>query len=110
MGARVHSEQDGVTANRRILVIDDSVLVVETVREALEEDGVEVEGVTDLASLDHAQRLDRFDLILIDVQMPAMFGDDVAHRQIAHPLCKKQIGEPVQELLLCRSFGHTHLP
>jgi CheY-like chemotaxis protein len=71
-------EQDGVTANRRILVIDDSVLVVETVREALEEDGVEVEGVTDLASLDHSQRLDRFDLILIDVQMPAMFGDDVA--------------------------------
>lgn len=78
MGARVHLEQDGVTANRRILVIDDSVLVVETVREALEEEGVEVEGVTDLASLDHAQRLDRFDLILIDVQMPAMFGDDVA--------------------------------
>ena len=67
-----------MTANQRILLIDDSELVVEAVREALEVDGVEVEGVTDVASLDPSQRLDRFVLILIDVQMPAMFGDDVA--------------------------------
>lgn len=67
-----------MTANQRILLIDDSVLVVEAISEALVEDGVEVEGVTDLAALDHSQRLGRFDLILIDVQMPAMFGDDVA--------------------------------
>jgi two-component system response regulator FimZ (fimbrial Z protein) len=67
-----------VTANRRILLIDDSVLVVEAVSEALEADGVAVEGVTDLAAIDQSQDLARFDLILIDVQMPMMFGDDVA--------------------------------
>lgn len=66
-----------MTATHRILLIDDSPLVVEAVREGLE-DEVEVEGVVDLSALDQSQVLDRFDLILIDVQMPAMFGDDVA--------------------------------
>jgi DNA-binding response OmpR family regulator len=67
-----------VTANQRILVIDDSPLVVEAISDGLEEYGVEVEGVTDLSEIDQSQGLDRFGLILIDVQMPAMFGDDVA--------------------------------
>jgi len=67
-----------VTANQRILLIDDSLLVVEAVRDGLEEDGVVVEGVTDVTALDPEEQVDRFDLILIDVQMPAMFGDDVA--------------------------------
>ena len=67
-----------MTANQRILVIDDSPLVVEAISDGLEEDGVVVEGVTDLTELDQSQGLERFSLILIDVQMPAMFGDDVA--------------------------------
>lgn len=67
-----------MTANQRILVIDDSPLVVEAISDGLEEFGVEVEGVTDLSEIDQSQGLDRFGLILIDVQMPAMFGDDVA--------------------------------
>ena len=71
-------KQDGVTANQRILVIDDSPLVVEAISDGLEEDGVVVEGVTDLTELDQSQGLERFSLILIDVQMPAMFCDDVA--------------------------------
>ncbi len=81
----------GVRTNQRILVIDDSPLVVEAVRDGLEEDGVEVEGVVDLTAIDQSQGLDRFDLILIDVQMPAMFGDDVAMvmrqgRSVATPI------------------------
>jgi DNA-binding response OmpR family regulator len=74
----ISSELDGVTAKQRILLIDDSVLVIEAVSGGLEDDGVEVEGVSDLATIDQSQGFDRFDLILIDVQMPAMFGDDVA--------------------------------
>jgi DNA-binding response OmpR family regulator len=71
-------EQDGVTANHRILLIDDSPLVVEAIRDGLEDDQVDVEGVVDLAAIDQTQGLEGFDLIMIDVQMPAMFGDDVA--------------------------------
>ena len=71
-------KQDGVTANQRILVIDDSPLVVEAISDGLGEYGVDVEGVSDLTELDQTQGLERFGLILIDVQMPAMFGDDVA--------------------------------
>ncbi len=67
-----------MTANQRILVIDDSPLVVEAISDGLEEDGVTVEGVTDLTEIDQSLGLERFALILIDVQMPAMFGDDVA--------------------------------
>lgn len=67
-----------MTANQRILLIDDSPLVVEAIRDGLEDDQVEVEGVVDLSSIDQAEGLEGFDLIMIDVQMPAMFGDDVA--------------------------------
>jgi two-component system response regulator FimZ (fimbrial Z protein) len=65
------------SASQRILLIDDSVLVVEAITDALEGEVV-VEGVTDVDAVDPSQPLDRFDLILIDVQMPSMFGDDVA--------------------------------
>ena len=64
-------------ASHRILIIDDSPLVVAAVREALEDEGIAVEGTSELSAIDGA-RLDGFDLILVDVQMPEMFGDDVA--------------------------------
>lgn len=63
---------------KRILVIDDSPFVIESVREALEPDGVSVDGLTDLAELDCVTDLDAFDLILCDVRMPPMRGDQVA--------------------------------
>lgn len=63
---------------KRILVIDDSPLIVDAVRDALDGDGIEVEGVGDAAELEAASGLDGYDLILIDVEMPAMVGDDVA--------------------------------
>lgn len=67
-----------MTANQRILVIDDSPLVVEAISDGLGEYGVEVEGLSDPTELEQMQGLEQFNLILIDVQMPAMFGDDVA--------------------------------
>lgn len=80
-----------MTDNQRILLIDDSELVVEAIREGLEGDQVDVEAVVNLGAIDKSQSLDRFDLILIDVQMPEMFGDDVAMvlrkgRSVASPI------------------------
>jgi len=90
-----------VTANQRILVIDDSPLVIESIRDGLEEDQVEVEGQSDLMAIESIP-LDRFDLILIDVQMPAMFGDDVA-------TVIRQGGQVAASIVLLSSLPETQL-
>ena len=63
---------------KRILIVDDSPMVLELVTVALEAEGYEVLCANDLNELeDHCQYGDP-DLILMDVQMPEAFGDDVA--------------------------------
>lgn len=61
----------------RVLVIDDSPMLIELMLKALSSSGVEAAGATDLASLDERLSGENFDLILVDVNMPEMFGDDV---------------------------------
>lgn len=62
---------------KRILVFDDSPMVLELTRAALESAGFTVAVAEDLATFEqHRGELDP-DLILIDVQMPEAFGDDV---------------------------------
>lgn len=63
---------------RRVLIIDDSPLVVEAVGDALEPDGVSVVGLDELTDLEKARALDEFDLVLLDVHMPKAFVDEVA--------------------------------
>ncbi len=58
---------------RRILIIDDSELVLEASRQALVEAGYEVETSTEPTLSGPPP-----DLVLLDVQMPQVFGDDVA--------------------------------
>jgi DNA-binding response OmpR family regulator len=63
---------------KRILIVDDSPLILAAARYALSQAGYEVEtreGVEDLG----AKGSDGFDLILMDVQMPELYGDDVAN-------------------------------
>ena len=63
---------------KRILIVDDSPMVLEMVTVALEDAGYEVLCANDLKELeDHCQYNDPH-LILMDVQMPEAFGDDVA--------------------------------
>lgn len=57
----------------RILVIDDSEVVLEAAAAALEEAGYEVLTSTAPRAPDGA-----IDFVLLDVQMPDVFGDDVA--------------------------------
>jgi DNA-binding NarL/FixJ family response regulator len=62
---------------KRILLVDDSPLIQATARHALEEAGFEV---ATRATFDElmSQPIEGHDLILMDVQMPELFGDDVA--------------------------------
>ena len=59
-----------------VLLFDDSPLVLQVTREALEAAGYQVSVAKDLTEFE-GQR-EGVDLILIDVQMPEAFGDDVA--------------------------------
>ncbi|HEU0031990.1 MAG TPA: response regulator [Kofleriaceae bacterium] len=62
---------------KRILLMDDSPIFLEVARTALESAGFEVVCASDLAQL-QAIRDQRSDLVLMDVQMPEAFGDDIA--------------------------------
>jgi CheY-like chemotaxis protein len=62
---------------KRILIVDDSPLILAASKHALTGAGYDVEtrsGVEDLG----AKGFEGFDLILMDVQMPELYGDDVA--------------------------------
>lgn len=63
---------------KRILLVDDSELLLEMASAALSEAGFEVSTAQDLNDLDRIETGDDHDLILMDVQMPELFGDDVA--------------------------------
>ena len=61
----------------RVLVLDDSPVLLELTTEALRSVGIEAVGALDLAELDRRLSASSFDLILVDVKMPEVFGDDV---------------------------------
>jgi DNA-binding response OmpR family regulator len=66
-----------VNAAKRILLVDDSPLIRESAAQTLGAEGYEV---TVRAAFDELMEHghDGFDLILMDVQMPELYGDDVA--------------------------------
>lgn len=61
----------------RVLVIDDSPMTVQLITEALIAAGFGVDSASDLASLDARLAANTYDLVLVDVNMPEMYGDDV---------------------------------
>jgi DNA-binding response OmpR family regulator len=69
--------EDVSVSARRVFVMDDSPFALELTQTALAEAGIEVTTGRDLADL---SRLDnaRFDLVLMDVEMPEAYGDDIA--------------------------------
>jgi DNA-binding response OmpR family regulator len=66
------------TARKKVLVFDDSPLVLELTQHALEHAGYAVATAMDLTAFERARSELAPDLILVDVQMPEAFGDDVA--------------------------------
>lgn len=63
---------------KRILVLDDSPLALELAQTALQREGYEVVTALDLTDFEARRAEAPPDLILVDVQMPEAFGDDVA--------------------------------
>ncbi len=61
----------------RVLVIDDSPVTVQLITQALLAEGIEADAATDLASLDEQLSRGKHELVLVDVNMPEMYGDDV---------------------------------
>jgi DNA-binding response OmpR family regulator len=73
------SEQVRPVAGRKsILVFDDSPFALALTRAALESAGFEVAVAEDLSSFERQRVAFNPDLILVDVQMPEAFGDDIA--------------------------------
>jgi len=62
----------------KILVVDDSHLMLEVTKEALEAEGFEVMVASSMEQLEGLYQDSDLRLILMDVQMPELFGDDVA--------------------------------
>jgi DNA-binding response OmpR family regulator len=65
-------------APKRIVLIDDSPLILEMVGGALSDAGFEALCARDLAELEGRLAGSSLDLVLVDVQMPEAYGDDVA--------------------------------
>lgn len=64
---------------KQILLMDDSAIFLEVMRAALEKEGYMVVCASNLAELDGVRSSgDTSDLVLMDVQMPEAFGDDIA--------------------------------
>jgi DNA-binding response OmpR family regulator len=62
---------------KMVLILDDSAVTLDLLRLALERAGFAVTTALNLASFERSAALAP-DLILIDVQMPEAYGDDVA--------------------------------
>jgi CheY-like chemotaxis protein len=58
--------------------MDDSEIFLEVIRRALEQAGYEVIIANDLESFQRVRAQKPADLVLMDVQMPEAFGDDIA--------------------------------
>ena len=75
---------------KRILIVDDSPIILAAAKHALTEAGYDVETCGSVEDVS-ARGADGFQLILMDVQMPELFGDDVAavlrhERGVATPI------------------------
>jgi len=67
-----------IDGKKMIIVMDDSTIVLETLRMLFEASGYAVSTASDLAELEAVRARAEADLFILDVQMPEAFGDDVA--------------------------------
>ncbi len=82
------SAQSSSEVRGKVLLVDDSPLVLESVRHTLESAGYQVVALQNPLQVPSAVRRERPDLVLIDVNMPAVQGDIVAKIVRDHGLAK----------------------
>jgi DNA-binding response OmpR family regulator len=64
---------------KKVLVVDDSPMMLELARDALEDAGYQPLATSDLTEMGRLLEREQPALILLDVQMPEAYGDDVAN-------------------------------
>lgn len=64
---------------KSILIVDDSLLFLSIIKSALEQAGHQVQVASGLNALGCLESICDIDLVLMDVQMPEAFGDDIAN-------------------------------
>jgi DNA-binding response OmpR family regulator len=64
---------------KKVLVVDDSPMMLELAKDALDAAGYQPLPTSDLAEMGRLIESEQPDLILLDVQMPEAYGDDVAN-------------------------------
>ena len=84
---------------RRVLVVDDETVVGETIARVLALDDHEVEMVTSGPDALLVLQRSKFDLIILDYQMPVMKGDEVA-------AAIKALA-PQQPIIMMTAYGET---
>jgi two-component system chemotaxis response regulator CheB len=93
---------DTRTAKKTVLVLDDSPVVLDTVRATLSEVGYEVIAIDNPLVMPSIMRRQRVDLALIDVQMPTVSGDVVVK-------ILSQAGVPGSRVVLLSDLGEQEL-
>ncbi len=64
---------------KSILIVDDSLLFLSIIKSALEQAGYTIEVASGPEALSCLDQEVTFDMVLMDVQMPEAFGDDIAN-------------------------------
>lgn len=96
-------ESGEVREGQRVLIVDDSALMLDMAKEALELAGYHVDIAQVLSQIADEDKLRTFDLILMDVMMPELQGDDVA------VVLRDEIGGISAPIYLLSSLGEQEL-
>jgi CheY-like chemotaxis protein len=91
----------------RILIVDDEATITEFVSDALAEEGYEVQTCHDGASALLYVREERPDLVLLDITMPVMGGDEVLAQLQAEGMTDISIIVMTASLNYDRQLVHT---
>ena len=71
---------------KKVLVIDDSEIVLEIAKEALDEAGYQATTAINLKEFENEIETSKPDLLVVDIKMPEMYGQDLCS------LLKEQLG------------------